>query len=160
MSKNYTMADLINEYGYGFDKIEQEKQQQKAKEIAVTVPEKVAIVCKKKNRKLTDEQTTSVINKIVESLDIYNAKISQEDKENGKAILDGFKTVENLAEEILKTIKKDPEDIKITCKKCNNTFVWTVADQEFYKEKGFFKPSVCKECRKKTKVVNNFHKVD
>ena len=53
---------------------------------------------------------------------------------------------------------EEPKDVTIKCKKCENDFVWTVRDQEFYKEKGFYKPSYCKECRKKTKVVNNFHK--
>lgn len=51
-----------------------------------------------------------------------------------------------------------PKDRTITCKKCGNEFVWTIAEQEFYKEKGFFKPSYCKDCRKRCKVVNNFHK--
>lgn len=57
--------------------------------------------------------------------------------------------------------KKDnsPKDITIKCKKCGNDFVWTISDQNFYKEKGFFKPSYCKECRKKMKVINNFHKI-
>ena len=50
------------------------------------------------------------------------------------------------------------KDITIKCKKCENDFVWTIRDQEFYKEKGFRRPAYCKECRKKTKVVNNFHK--
>lgn len=51
------------------------------------------------------------------------------------------------------------KDITIKCKKCEKDWIWTVKDQEFYKEKGFFRPAYCKECRKKTKVVNNFHKV-
>lgn len=68
--------------------------------------------------------------------------------------------VEPVKEEIeeIKEEVKETKDITIKCKKCENDFVWTVRDQEFYKEKGFYKPSYCKECRKKTKVVNNFHK--
>ena len=50
------------------------------------------------------------------------------------------------------------EDTKLTCKKCGNQFVWTAAEQKFYKEKGFFRPSMCKECRSKIKTINNFHK--
>ena len=53
---------------------------------------------------------------------------------------------------------QQPKDIIIKCKKCENDFIWSVRDQEFYKEKGFYKPSLCKDCRKKMKVVNNFHK--
>lgn len=53
-----------------------------------------------------------------------------------------------------------PKDITIKCKKCEKEWVWTVADQAFYKEKGFYKPSLCKDCRKKMKVVNNFHKTE
>lgn len=59
-----------------------------------------------------------------------------------------------------KTEKKPeaPKDITLKCKKCEQEFVWSVAEQEFYKSKGFFRPSYCKDCRKKMKVVNNFHK--
>ena len=67
-------------------------------------------------------------------------------------------TVEELSTE--KKVKDDkPKDITIKCKKCEQDWVWTVADQQFYKEKGFFKPSLCKDCRKKMKIVNNFHKI-
>ena len=63
-------------------------------------------------------------------------------------------------EEKVEEEKKDntPKDITIKCKKCEKEWVWTVADQAFYKEKGFYKPSLCKDCRKKMKIVNNFHK--
>lgn len=63
-------------------------------------------------------------------------------------------------EEVTQKIEEEPKqkDITIKCKKCENDFVWTVRDQEFYKEKGFRRPAYCKDCRKKTKVVNNFHK--
>lgn len=74
---------------------------------------------------------------------------------------DGFDKMEEpevMLEPEVKEEPKEMKDITIKCKKCENDFVWTVRDQEFYKEKGFFKPSYCKECRKKTKVVNNFHK--
>ena len=81
-----------------------------------------------------------------------------------------FETMDNEIQEEVKTEvveeptpiieeKNDtPKDITIKCKKCENEFVWSVREQEFYKEKGFYKPSYCKECRKKTKLVNNFHK--
>ena len=61
-------------------------------------------------------------------------------------------------EEIEKVEEPKEKDITIKCKKCENDFVWTVSEQEFYKQKGFYRPAYCKECRKKTKVVNNFHK--
>ena len=81
----------------------------------------------------------------------------------------GFEKMEEVKEEPLQIEVKEepkveekkpeePKDITIKCKKCENDFIWTVRDQEFYKEKGFFKPSYCKDCRKKTKLVNNFHK--
>lgn len=50
------------------------------------------------------------------------------------------------------------EDRTLTCKKCGKEWVWTAAEQKFYKDKGFFKPSMCKECRASIKVINNFHK--
>jgi len=93
-----------------------------------------------------------------------------ENKKYGMAELlaefgDGFDKMEEPQPEPVETekieeIKKEekPHDITIKCKKCEKDFIWTVKDQEFYKEKGFFKPAYCKECRKKTKVVNNFHK--
>lgn len=65
--------------------------------------------------------------------------------------------------EVVKEEKKEkdntPKDITLKCKKCEKEWVWSVAEQKFYKEKGFYKPSMCKECRKKIKTVNNFHKV-
>lgn len=50
------------------------------------------------------------------------------------------------------------EDKTLTCKKCEKEWVWTASEQKFFKEKGFFRPSMCKECRSKIKVINNFHK--
>ena len=50
------------------------------------------------------------------------------------------------------------EDKTLVCKKCEKEWVWTASEQKFFKEKGFFKPSMCKECRSKIKVINNFHK--
>ena len=95
------MAKLLEEYGFGFEKMEEEKQAE----------EQLPIV---------NEEVTPVIEEVKQP--------------------------------------EEPKDITIKCKKCENDFVWTVRDQEFYKEKGFYKPSYCKDCRKKTKVVNNFHK--
>ena len=51
------------------------------------------------------------------------------------------------------------EDKTLTCKKCGKEWVWTASEQKFFKEKGFFRPSMCKECRKSIKTINNFHKV-
>lgn len=93
MEKNYSsMDELIAEYGFGFDKMED------------NTPKEEVIVVEEKQ---------------------------EEPKES---------------------------DIEIKCKKCEQEFIWTIAEQQFYKEKGFFRPSVCKNCRKKKKVVNNFHK--
>ena len=92
--KKYTMAELLAEFGDGFDKMEEE-------------PEEVVV------------------------------EVVEEKKE----------------EKVLK-------DVTIKCKKCEQDFVWTVRDQEFYKEKGFYKPTICKGCRKKIKTVNNFHKIE
>lgn len=53
---------------------------------------------------------------------------------------------------------KDKEDIsmedkKIVCRDCGKTFVFTVRDQEFYKEKGFTnEPVRCKDCRNARKT--------
>ena len=72
-----------------------------------------------------------------------------------------YDNIEEPQEEKQEQIKQEEpqqKDITIKCKKCEQDFIWSVKDQEFYKEKGFFKPSYCKDCRKKTKVVNNFHK--
>lgn len=51
------------------------------------------------------------------------------------------------------------EDKTLTCKKCGKEWVWEATEQKFFKEKGFFRPSMCKECRKSIKTINNFHKV-
>ena len=54
------------------------------------------------------------------------------------------------------------EDKTIVCKDCGAEFVFTVREQEFYKEKGFTnEPVRCKECRDKKKAErNNFRRND
>ena len=52
------------------------------------------------------------------------------------------------------------EDKTLTCKKCGKEWVWSADEQRFFKEKGFFRPSMCRECRKSIKTINNFHKVE
>ncbi len=44
------------------------------------------------------------------------------------------------------------QDQNLTCRDCNNPFVWTVGEQEFYQQKGFTNAPVrCPDCRKKKK---------
>ena len=48
------------------------------------------------------------------------------------------------------------EDKKIICKDCGSEFVFTVGEQEFYKEKGFDNDPVrCADCRRARKAQNN-----
>jgi predicted N-acetyltransferase YhbS len=48
------------------------------------------------------------------------------------------------------------EDRKLTCKDCGEEFIFTVGEQEFYKEKGFENDPVrCAECRRSRKQQNN-----
>ena len=48
------------------------------------------------------------------------------------------------------------EDKKIVCGDCGKEFVFTVGEQEFYKEKGFEnEPTRCPACRKAKKAQNN-----
>ena len=48
------------------------------------------------------------------------------------------------------------EDKKILCKDCGKEFVFTVGEQEFYKEKGFDNDPVrCPDCRRAGKAQNN-----
>lgn len=43
-------------------------------------------------------------------------------------------------------------DKTLTCKDCNNQFVFTEGEQTFYKEKGFEnEPQRCPDCRKSRK---------
>lgn len=45
------------------------------------------------------------------------------------------------------------QDKKIICKDCGKEFVFTVGEQEFYKEHNFTNDPVrCKECRDKKKA--------
>ncbi|SHE36763.1 zinc-ribbon domain-containing protein [Clostridium fallax] len=45
------------------------------------------------------------------------------------------------------------EDKKITCKDCGKEFIFTVGEQEFFKEKGFENDSVrCPDCRRARKA--------
>ena len=50
------------------------------------------------------------------------------------------------------------EDKILTCKKCGKEFLWSASEQKFFNEKGFFRPSMCKECRASIKVINNFRR--
>ena len=47
-------------------------------------------------------------------------------------------------------------DKTIVCKDCNEEFIFTVGEQEFYKEKGFDnEPVRCPSCRRARKQQNN-----
>ena len=39
------------------------------------------------------------------------------------------------------------EDKEITCKDCNQSFVFTAGEQDFFQERGFSEPIRCKPCR-------------
>ncbi len=54
--------------------------------------------------------------------------------------------------------RKAMADETITCKKCGKEFIWTSSEKKFFKEKGFFRPSMCKECKANQKVRVTFHK--
>ena len=48
------------------------------------------------------------------------------------------------------------KDKTIVCKDCGSEFVFTVGEQEFFKEKGFDNDPVrCPACRKAKKAQNN-----
>ncbi|EOR26400.1 MULTISPECIES: zinc-ribbon domain-containing protein [Clostridium] len=48
------------------------------------------------------------------------------------------------------------EDRKLVCKDCGKEFIFTVGEQEFYKEKGFDNDPVrCADCRRARKAQNN-----
>ena len=47
-------------------------------------------------------------------------------------------------------------DNTLSCRDCNNEFIFTVGEQEFYKEKGFEnEPVRCPDCRRAKKAQNN-----
>lgn len=53
------------------------------------------------------------------------------------------------------------EDIKLVCVDCGGEFLFTVGEQEYYKEKGLEnQPKRCPECRraKKARMRNNFQR--
>ena len=50
------------------------------------------------------------------------------------------------------------EDKTLSCKKCGKEWLFTASEQKFFKEKGFFRPSMCKECRASIKTINKFRK--
>lgn len=43
------------------------------------------------------------------------------------------------------------EDRQLTCGDCGEGYVWSAADQEFYKARGFEQPKRCKPCREAKK---------
>ena len=53
------------------------------------------------------------------------------------------------------------EDKTLVCKDCGKEFIFTVGEQEFFKEKGFDNDPVrCPECRKARKAQRNNRKFD
>ena len=53
------------------------------------------------------------------------------------------------------------EDKTLVCKDCGKEFIFTVGEQEFYKEKGFDNDPVrCPECRKARKTQRNNRNFD
>ena len=46
-------------------------------------------------------------------------------------------------------------DIILNCRQCGRDFLFTKAEQEFYKEKGFERPRRCKECRSTEQTHSN-----
>jgi ssDNA-binding Zn-finger/Zn-ribbon topoisomerase 1 len=53
------------------------------------------------------------------------------------------------------------EDRTLVCKDCGKEFIFTVGEQEFYKEKGFDNDPVrCPECRKSRKQQRNNRNFD
>lgn len=47
----------------------------------------------------------------------------------------------------------DFQDKNLTCKDCNNEFVWSAGEQKFYADKGLQNPpSRCKDCRNQMKT--------
>lgn len=52
--------------------------------------------------------------------------------------------------------ESEMEDRKLTCRDCGVEFVFTVGEQEFYKEKGFENDPVrCPDCRRARKMQRN-----
>lgn len=53
------------------------------------------------------------------------------------------------------------EDRTLVCKDCGNEFIFTVGEQEFYKEKGFENDPVrCPDCRRARKQQRNNRNFD
>ena len=46
-------------------------------------------------------------------------------------------------------------DMKLTCRSCGKDFLFTVAEQEFYRLKEFKLPCHCKECRQIKDRIEN-----
>ena len=47
----------------------------------------------------------------------------------------------------------DVEDRTLRCSNCGKPFVWSVADQVFYKTQNYDQPKRCKECRQAKKAL-------
>ncbi len=53
------------------------------------------------------------------------------------------------------------EDKTLVCKDCGKEFIFSVGEQEFFKEKGFDNDPVrCPECRKARKAARNNRNFD
>lgn len=47
------------------------------------------------------------------------------------------------------------EDITLTCNDCDEDFIFTAGEQDFFEEKGFDEPKRCKDCRDRKKAEKN-----
>ncbi len=49
-------------------------------------------------------------------------------------------------------LNKQDGDIELLCADCNEPFLFTARDQQFFAEKGFSQPKRCFKCRQKKKA--------
>ena len=130
--EHYTMAELMEE----FDRQEKEKEAQREQERLAEIERKRAERIAEKERK-------------------HQAYLEEKERKHQEYLEEKERRhKEYLAEKE----RRENSDETLTCKQCGKEFVWTVGEKRFYKERGFFRPSLCKECKANQKIRVTIHK--
>ena len=130
--EHYTMAELMEE----FDRQEKERLEREEKERLEAIERRRLERIAEKERKHAEY--------LAEKERRHQEYLAEKER----------KRAEYLAEK--ERIYKSDE--AITCKKCGKEFIWTAGEKVFYRERGFHRPSLCKECKANQKMRITFHK--
>lgn len=138
--KKYTMAELLAEEDARLAKEAKEAEERRLAEEARIKEEK-----ERKHQEWLAEKERRRQERIAEKERIHQEYLAEQERRHQEWLAEKERRANTF------------EDKTLVCKKCEKEFVWSASEQRFFKEKGFFRPSMCKTCKKSIRVINNFH---